>query len=423
MHLPNELVQSVRGIASVLGTWSKTEVAGGLVVLVTIFSGAVKGVGWLLGHLRTRRQGSLEDRELRSLARQSFGEDALRQARLNFIEQSCSNLDPSKEIDLRATVSVQESVLKVLDRELGSGQSRHILVLADSGMGKTTLLVNLLARDLDLPVAKRRGVVLVSLSRDDALERIQQVKSKSDKILLLDAFDEDADAILDHKGRLAMLMKASRDFNATDRIVQWRCHLEISITLGLPGRHVVEVVQLVVDHDVATARVRPQAYPDALFQRHGLQGIRAVPANGRAQGRNRRVGHRMKLGHVNLAQSVVAGPKALLNSRGQRNAAILKDAFDCMPRYAAQIVGPKAVVPLKNLRRTKADIKHLPTCLQGVQFQVVVGSVAEEPVAISGVRMGGHAGTLTNRQRLANWRELAFNGHLNSVNHDCRFFY
>jgi hypothetical protein len=210
----DQLANTAQGIVKLYGSWSKSEYVGLLVVLTTALGATIRGAVWLRTWLRERRSGSALEREARSIGRQTFSESDIASARRNFVEQSCSVLDPSKEVSLRSTVSVQEPVLGVLKRELRDGQSRHILVLADSGMGKTTLLLNLLAMDLDLPARKRKGLVAVSLALDDALDRLSEIKSKSDKVLLLDAFDEDAEAIVDHRSRLAAIMKEARDFNA-----------------------------------------------------------------------------------------------------------------------------------------------------------------------------------------------------------------
>jgi hypothetical protein len=196
-----------------LAQWSKTEIAVGLSVLVASVVGVLKAVkqGTELVHRRNERKVAVS--AMRAQARQSFTERDIQQARRSFIELDSSNLDPSKELDLRAAVGVREPILNVLDREMDpSGVSRHILVLGDSGMGKTTLLLNLLHRELGRRPSTRRPMVLISLARDDALQRIKDVSRKADTVLLLDAFDEDPEANKSHQARLLELMKAAQDF-------------------------------------------------------------------------------------------------------------------------------------------------------------------------------------------------------------------
>lgn len=168
----------------------------------------------VLDYRRAAHERGTAEKARRMAARQSFTEADLAAARKYFVELSCSNLDPTKELDLRGALGVREPVLQAIAREMAGARSRHLLVLADSGMGKTTLLLNLLRADLELPVDRRQNMVLITLARDDSIERIRAVSDKTDKILLLDAFDEDAEAIDDHKGRLTEIMRAARDFRA-----------------------------------------------------------------------------------------------------------------------------------------------------------------------------------------------------------------
>jgi hypothetical protein len=194
--------------------WSKTGIAVALLALVSIAGFCAKVALWLHDLVKRRREVREAERARRGEARQSFSEKMLREATNHFVEQDCSNLDPAKELDLRSSVGVQESVVKVVERELQSGNTSHILILADSGMGKTTLMLNLLSRDLARGEGRCLGMVTISLAWGDALPRIAAIGRKYERILLLDAFDEDPHAISDHVKRLAELMQAARDFAA-----------------------------------------------------------------------------------------------------------------------------------------------------------------------------------------------------------------
>src|SRR3546814_5793366 len=110
----------------------------------------------------------------------------------DYIVPYCSNVDPTDGEYPRATVAAQEPVFDVLERALASDDKRHILVLADSGMGKTTLLLNLVARK-----QRHRCFAPIPLGEAGALERLDAIPNKGDTVLLLDAFDEDPRAIED----------------------------------------------------------------------------------------------------------------------------------------------------------------------------------------------------------------------------------
>lgn len=151
----------------------------------------------------------MQDEELRL---HWFRDQDFVSATRDYLVPYCSNVDPSDREDLRNTVAVREHVLNALDRELSAEDKRHILVLADSGMGKTTLLLNLVAREQRRKEGRRRRFALVPLGEADALERLDTIPKKRETILLLDAFDEDPRAIEDAALRMETLMNAAAPF-------------------------------------------------------------------------------------------------------------------------------------------------------------------------------------------------------------------
>ncbi len=112
----------------------------------------------------------------------------------------------------RGLARVKSTLFQTLDEMLDPmSEFRNIILLADSGMGKTSALVNYCARQV-----RRRGrkfnVALILLSRTRALEQIEEVSDKKQTILFLDAFDEDIRAVKNHEARLDELMDAAEDF-------------------------------------------------------------------------------------------------------------------------------------------------------------------------------------------------------------------
>lgn len=141
----------------------------------------------------------------------SFTSDDFRKARRFYIEPDCSNIDPSSEHDLRKAVSVQQPIFSALKEELSPARGHsHILVLADSGMGKTTLLLNLYVRQMRK--RSHQSIAIVPLNRSDAVDQIRRIENARGTILLLDALDEDSRAIGDYRQRLNELMQAAADF-------------------------------------------------------------------------------------------------------------------------------------------------------------------------------------------------------------------
>jgi hypothetical protein len=143
----------------------------------------------------------------------AFQNEDILEAQKDYIVPYCSNIDPSNQDDLRVTVGVRELVFSALWNEITctTGQ-RYILILADSGMGKTTLLLNIFAREQKKRPRNRRRIALIPLNRNDAKEQIRKITNQRETILLLDAFDEDISAIEDYRKRMDELMTAAANF-------------------------------------------------------------------------------------------------------------------------------------------------------------------------------------------------------------------
>ncbi|MBC6951009.1 hypothetical protein DWB58_24030 [candidate division KSB1 bacterium] len=87
-----------------------------------------------------------------------------------------------------------------------------MILLADSGMGKTSFLLNYYARHLRQR-RKKFDLALVPLGIPDADARIKEIANKNNTVLFLDALDEDTLAIVDHVARLRDILALTRDFS------------------------------------------------------------------------------------------------------------------------------------------------------------------------------------------------------------------
>jgi hypothetical protein len=95
-----------------------------------------------------------------------------------------------------------------------SSQGKYYLVLADSGMGKTTFLLRLFRECLfDRSIRKRLSTKMIPLSQDNCLQTIQNLENQENTILLLDALDENIAAIRDYEAFFAELLKSTESFN------------------------------------------------------------------------------------------------------------------------------------------------------------------------------------------------------------------
>lgn len=97
---------------------------------------------------------------------------------------------------------------------IDSNSERLYCILADSGMGKTTALVNLFIsyiykyKESSIPFK----VKILSLTDNKVIDSIRSINSPSNTILLLDALDENIEAVVDHKSFLLKLEDACSEF-------------------------------------------------------------------------------------------------------------------------------------------------------------------------------------------------------------------
>lgn len=153
----------------------------------------------------------------RSLARsfgvESFDEDQIEHATKNYIPPDCTQLDPSGHEDHRHSVTLREPLVTVMDKLLtGSQEIKHYLLLADSGMGKTSFLLHYYSRNRSLPESKRVRICVIPLGRKGVDRRIEEIENKNNTVLFLDALDEDTKAVGEHRERLQELMDLCADF-------------------------------------------------------------------------------------------------------------------------------------------------------------------------------------------------------------------
>jgi hypothetical protein len=202
-------------LKSTLDTWIATPFWLTLITVVGIFgvvSALLKPIASSIRWFRNRRSAHLAAELQAKTNVQSFTDDDITAAVEDYIVPDATNVDPTNEDDLRTFAFVREDIFVALDRALRSPDKVHLMILADSGMGKTTLLLNFFARELDKRKAQRREVAIVPLGRPDADAQIKAVANKRSTILLLDALDEDTLAIADHQKRLHEVMGLAADF-------------------------------------------------------------------------------------------------------------------------------------------------------------------------------------------------------------------
>jgi hypothetical protein len=165
-------------------------------------------------HMWQRRSKRLQASIDASNRMSQFDANDIRDSIRYYTVPHCSQEDPSNSSDLRRVADVRENVFSAVSRSVSPrSDKRHLLLLADSGMGKTTFCLNFFSYLEKNPIEGKRPA-LISLAGRDSTQRIKEVKDKKNVILILDAFDEDRFAIRDGDGRLQDIMNVSSDFYA-----------------------------------------------------------------------------------------------------------------------------------------------------------------------------------------------------------------
>ena len=88
---------------------------------------------------------------------------------------------------------------------------RHLFILADAGMGKTSSLAMMMFGQINKLWPQNQKIIAFKLG-PETLERIQGITGRGRTILLLDALDEDKEAYARIKPRISELLTASRGF-------------------------------------------------------------------------------------------------------------------------------------------------------------------------------------------------------------------
>ncbi len=132
-----------------------------------------------------------------------------------YVTPYCQDIDPAGGEEPRALIGVKRNLFETLDDVLNQPtEYRYLILLADSGMGKTSALLNYYARHIRSSRRRRKfGLAVIPLGIPNAEEMIKAVPNKERTVLFLDALDEDTLANVDHTARVRDLLEATREFS------------------------------------------------------------------------------------------------------------------------------------------------------------------------------------------------------------------
>jgi hypothetical protein len=172
------------------------------------------------------------------LSRGPYDKATIERSTHYYIRPKCTNIDPAQELELRhALVATREDLFTKIDEFLDHDNShRHLLILADSGTGKTSFLLNYYVHNAHKRKRKPHKLAIVPLGQKDADTLITKVPDQEETAILLDALDEDIQAHTDHAGRVKELMDKCAKFKRvimTCRTQFFPKDEEIPVTTGI----------------------------------------------------------------------------------------------------------------------------------------------------------------------------------------------
>lgn len=151
-----------------------------------------------------------------------FTKQDVERATKYFIPTRFQNVSPSEDEEpgRKYIASAQSELIPLFLKKAfrhDSDSNKYYLILADTGMGKTTFLINLYLQYKNqwktlLHLTNSREIVLFPLGNPESLKEIEKLPNPKNTILLLDAFDEDVMALDHHKERMNELLAKIQNF-------------------------------------------------------------------------------------------------------------------------------------------------------------------------------------------------------------------
>jgi hypothetical protein len=213
-----QLKEFIRSLLEQIGFASTT--LNNIVLFVTVLGFAVSGLLFLYRMLKKamllRNQRLLN----RDLAYSNFSAEDVDRATRYYIPTYFQNVSPSEDHEpgRRYIAAAKSKLVPLFMKKVFVNNPGHkfYIIMADTGMGKTTFMINLYLaykNKMTFFFSKPKSQIrLYPLGWKDALKKIEAIADKEQVILLLDAFDEDVDAIKDYKNRLNEILAAASSF-------------------------------------------------------------------------------------------------------------------------------------------------------------------------------------------------------------------
>ncbi|RMG73500.1 MAG: hypothetical protein D6722_03705 [Bacteroidetes bacterium] len=196
-----------------------------LILILTLLGSVLTGL-WRLAKWGMRRQ---QQARIKKDLFPYFSLEDIRKATEFYVPTHFQSNPPSDHHELihANRVTARQRLIPFFLNEVfrpGATDQRFYIVLAGSGMGKTTFMINLYLRYLRRYRyrSQRFDIMLMPLGYPRLLERIEKISDPENTLLLLDGLDEDQQAVRNYRERLDEILAQVQDF----RVVVFTCRTQ-----------------------------------------------------------------------------------------------------------------------------------------------------------------------------------------------------
>ncbi|MEM7374663.1 MAG: leucine-rich repeat domain-containing protein [Bacteroidota bacterium] len=196
-----------------------------LIVSLTLLGSLLTGL-WRLGIMWWKRK---QQKRLKGDLHPYFSATDIRKATQFYVSTHFQSNPPSQHHELIQThkVTARQRLIPFFLKQAFKpdlDDQRFYIILAGSGMGKTTFMINLYLRYLQYKQFGRArfDIALLPLGYPNLLDRIEKIQDPGNTILLLDGLDEDTEAVKNYKKRLNRILDKVQDF----RFVVFTCRTQ-----------------------------------------------------------------------------------------------------------------------------------------------------------------------------------------------------
>ena len=189
-----------------------------LELLATVIA-VLGGVGFVFSILRSVWKKVISpSHEYKKFVDRVYSKEIRKAITKYYIPTKAQDIDPCEFEEIRENNGnfISQLLIPFFCKEAfkKSSQGKYYLILADSGMGKTTFMLRLYRKCLlNRSLQKRYITKLIPLSQENCLHMIEELENQETTILLLDALDENLEAMKDYESFITELLKITEGFS------------------------------------------------------------------------------------------------------------------------------------------------------------------------------------------------------------------